>query len=149
MKTYNQQNNSTMKTIKTYIPIALQAALLLTGYFLINAGLASDISMHKTSALETELMADIETEQSIEAWMTDLENWNENRSENPVTTNNSELESLLSEENLHEEELALEEWMLSASNEEWEINTRSVIELEKEEEITLEDWMTDLSQWNK
>ena len=138
-----------MRTLKNYIPIALQAALLLTGYFLISAGLASNDNTERTSILYSDFTTDMETEPTVEIWMTDLNSWSETSSDGSITNeNNSNVESLLLEDNVREEELALEEWMLSASANNWELNMNTVLDTEKEEELTMEEWMTDLSQWN-
>lgn len=61
-----------------------------------------------------------------------------------VNTYNSDFDySILSEGEVIEEVMQLEDWMLSASHAFW----NTVLKVDKEEDIELEDWMMDASLW--
>ena len=124
-----------MKKIKIYTPVIIQAIALLTGYLLINAGLAKEAEMNN-AINSSALTVETEYEPAVENWMIDLAVW--------------ELEKNIAfeESNVHNEEIQIEEWMTDAGNDYWESTNQEFQQIDEEDELRVEQWMLNLSQWN-
>lgn len=121
-----------MKTIINYKIIILQAILLFIGTLLISS-LAAQEPTANSKFLSTINTIDCEMEIDMENWMYELDNWSVNSSANTTLVKELELASDM------EEQINIEEWMLSTNSKYWSSYTSS--DFLKDDEITLEEWM--------
>lgn len=146
----------TMKTEVKNLRIKIMAICSVFVFIAISTTIASDGKFIFKNLIAT---TEVDVELNLEKWMYDLSEWKSANDDNKKskTETETEMESARlvkiaeSEYNqntkskLVDDEIILEDWMLSAENKFWnnnpETDTASV------EEIELEDWMMDLSKW--
>lgn len=146
----------TMKTEVKNLRIKIMAICSVFVFIAISTTIASDGKFIFKNLIAT---TEVDVELNLEKWMYDLSEWKSANDDNKKSKTESERETesarlvkiAESEYNqntkskLVDDEIILEDWMLSAENKFWnnnpETDTASV------EEIELEDWMMDLSKW--
>jgi hypothetical protein len=141
------KNIYNMKSLNSYSTIAIQAAILITGYLLINAGLANEASLNK-SEVSNYLVTETELEPITENWMIDLKYWPVEK----VSINKAEHKRVnsgyaLLHKTEKEHDMLIEEWMIDADNSLWK-SKNEILPVDSEEDIQLEDWMLNLNDWN-
>jgi hypothetical protein len=143
-----------MKTEVKNLRIKIMAICCVFVFIAISTTIASDgkfIFKNLTAATE------VDVEPNLEKWMYDLSEWKSTNDDNKKSKTETETESARlvkiaeSEYNqntkrkLVDDEIILEDWMLSAENKFW--NSKPETDTAIVEEIELEDWMMDLSKW--